>query len=81
MITRLGPWTVLRWFPKNKSPSTQRIWCARVIAKNGLLVYAGLFSDDGRRSNFVHTETPSDEADLEAAFKAYDAKLEAKEIP
>jgi hypothetical protein len=79
MITRIGPWIVLRWFPENPSPSTLRIFGLRMIAKDGVLVSACNFSDDGHHSSFFDTKTPRDDADLDAAFQKHDEELMAEQ--
>ncbi len=80
VITRFGPWLVLRWFPENPSPGAIHLIGARMIAKNGALVYANTFSDDGHHATYINTETPSDEADFDAAYKKYCDNFESRSV-
>jgi hypothetical protein len=68
MITRFGHWTVMNWLPENSSPHAIPLIGVHMIAKNGVLVYANSFSDDGHHAIFFDTETPQDEADFDAAY-------------
>jgi hypothetical protein len=76
-VTCFGHWTVVRWFPQSLPAGAVRLVGLRVIAKDGLLVYANSFTDDGHHSTFFDTETPHDKADYDAAYLAYDKSLQA----
>jgi len=66
MITQFDHWTILRWFPANSTPATKQVFGVRMIAKNGIIVYANLFSDDGHHPALIDTETTQDKDDFDA---------------
>jgi hypothetical protein len=72
IISRFGPWIALRWLPENPSQTGVQLFGIKAIAKNGILVYANSFSDDGHLSKFFNTETPNDERDFETAYRAFE---------
>lgn len=76
-VTQFGRWAVLRWFPESLPAGAVRLVGLRVVAKDGLLVYANSFTDDGHHSTFFDTETPHDKADFDAAYLKYDESLQA----
>jgi hypothetical protein len=79
MITRFGHWMILRWYPENLSEPFQYIFGVRTIAKDGVLVYANSFSDDGHCSTYFDEETPQDKEDFDADYQSAAAAIWERE--
>ena len=79
MITRYGPWIEMRWFPGGPSPDTISFVGIYVLAKNGKLVLASSYADDGVDERiFFDTLTPADKTEERAALIAYVDKIRAE---
>jgi hypothetical protein len=78
LITEFGQWMVLRWFQASSSAATRRVMGVRLIARNGVLVCANSFSDDGHHSAFFDIETQQDKDDFDSAYDKYEEGLAAK---
>jgi hypothetical protein len=75
-ITRYGPWIEMRWFPGGPSPDTISFVGIYILAKNGKLVLASCYADDGVDQRiFFDTLTPADKAEERAALIAYVDKI------
>ena len=70
MVTRFGDWMILRWFPDDPAPASEQVFGVRMIAKDGVIVHANSFSDDGHRSTFIDAEAPLDKEDFESAYQS-----------
>lgn len=72
-MDRFGPWVSLDWFPGG--PFTNAVISfigINATAKNGVLVCASAYSDDGGNDRvFFNTVSTNDEADYEAEFHKY----------
>ncbi len=78
-ITRFGPWIEMYWFPGGPDTNGISFIGMYVLAKNGKLVLASSYTDDGVDERiFFNTLTPADEAEERAALKAYVEKLQAE---
>ncbi len=76
-ITKFGRWIELRWYPGG--PSTNSIYFigVSVIAKDGILVYASSYSDDGvLNRTLFNTMTPAVESEFNTAYKVYGEGLQ-----
>jgi hypothetical protein len=69
MTTQFGHWMILRWFPENPSPTTRQVLGVRMIARNGFVVCANSFSDDGHCSTYFDTEAPQDKEDFDTEYE------------
>src|SRR6185437_3322648 len=72
MITRFGPWIEMRWFPGGYSPDSISFIGICVISKDGRLVLASSYTDDGVDNRiFFNTLTPAAQTEYQAALKTY----------
>ena len=72
MTSRFGDWVELRWFPGGPSKDSISFIGVWVLAKDGVLVAASSYSDDGLLNKvFFDTRTPSETADYRLALEAY----------
>jgi len=79
MITRYGPWIEMRWFPGGPSPDTISFVGIYVLTKNGKLILASSYADDGVDERiFFDTLTPADKVEERAALTAYVDKIRAE---
>lgn len=75
-VTEFGPWRDMQWYPSGSTFSYVGI---DVIARNGHLVSASAFSDDGLNDRtFFDTETTNDKTAFRAAEEAYVQRLDAE---
>ena len=71
-ITRFGRWIEMQWFPVNLPSNSISFIGISVIAKDGQLVQASAYSDDGLNDRtFFNTLTTNDEADFHTGYHAY----------
>ena len=78
MTSRFGRWIELRWFPGGPSQDLISFIGVRVVARDGVLVSADYYSDDGVADRaFFNTLTPGAETEYSAAFTAYVNGLQA----
>ena len=67
-ITKFGHWTNLRWYPCGPSTNSISFIGVSVIAKDGILVYASAYSDDGVLNRILfNTMTPAVESEFNTA--------------
>jgi hypothetical protein len=79
MITRYGPWIEMRWFPGGRDTNYISFIGMYVLAKNGKLVLASSYTDDGVDERiFFDTLTPADKTEERAALTAYVDKIRAE---
>jgi hypothetical protein len=79
MISRFGPWIEMRWFPGGKDTNYISFIGIYALAKNGNLVLASSYADDGVDERiFFNTLTPADEAEERVEFKSYVDKMVAE---
>jgi hypothetical protein len=79
MISQYDPWIEMRWFPGGPSPDTISFVGIYVLAKNGKLVLASSYADDGVDQRiFFDTLTPADKAEERAALIAHVDKIRAE---
>lgn len=76
-ITKFGPWIELRWYPHGPSTNSISFIGVCVIAKDGILVYASSYSDDGVLDRIIfNTMEPPVESEFNAAYKVYGEGLQ-----
>ena len=79
MISRFDRWVELSWFPGGPSADGISLIGIRVIAKDGRLVSASSYSDDGLLyREFFDVLTPQEKSEYQAAMKAYVDTLRAE---
>jgi hypothetical protein len=78
-ITKFGRWIELRWYPHGPSTNSISFIGISVIAKDGILVYASSYSDDGVLDRILfNTMTPAVESEFNAAYKVYGESLQVE---
>ena len=71
-VDQFGPWIQMQWYPGGARTDVIQFIGIRIIAKNGHLVSASAYSDDGLNDKiFFNTRTTNDEAEFNAAYDAY----------
>jgi hypothetical protein len=76
VATKFDPWVELRWFPGGPSQDTISLIGIYVIAKNGRLVLASSYPDDGVLDRmFFNSLSPEEASVFRAALKAHVDKL------
>jgi hypothetical protein len=79
MISRFDHWVELRWYPHGPSEDTLSLIGIFVLAKDGRLVLATSYSDDGVLDRvFFDTLTPQERLDYRAALEAHVDKLRSE---
>ena len=79
MITRFGRWIELIWYPGGPQKDVIPLVGISVIAKDGILVSASSYADDGVDERiFFDTLTPADKTEERAALTAYVDKIRAE---
>ena len=72
MLARYGPWIEMRWYPGGPNTNCISFIGMYVLAKNGKLILAGSYSDDGvDEKTFFDTLTSADKAEERTALIAY----------
>ena len=78
-ISRFGRWVEFEWYPYRMDKDSISFIGVTVRAKDGVLVQAASWSDDGLGVRlFFDTLTPDAKAEYASAFKAYGDSLRAK---
>jgi len=78
-ITRFDSWVEMYWFPGGPDTNGFSFIGIYVLAQKGKLVLASSYTDDGVDGKiFFNTLTPADQAEEQAALKAYGEKLQAE---
>jgi hypothetical protein len=79
MTNRFDRWVELRWFPGGPSKDTISFIGVWVLAKDGVLVTASSYSDDGVLDRtFFNTLTTNDTAEYRTAFEAYVDRIQTE---
>lgn len=77
VVVRFGRWELLRWFPETWSGPVHEVYGARIIAKDGVVVYANSDSEiDGLCCTYFDTETPQDKMDFNFAYQKFSAVIQ-----
>jgi hypothetical protein len=83
-VDRFGPWAHLEWYPgvfsdDHLSDDFLSYIGVCAFAKNGVLIYASSYSDDGLNNRvFFNSETTNDWAEYETALKAHSNDLRSE---
>ena len=81
-MRRFGPWIEMSWYPGGPSKNSISFIGINVLAKDGILVSAGSYSDDGVDARvFFDTLAPEARAEMTAALKADIEKQNAAAKP
>lgn len=78
-LGRFGRWIKMDWFPYGRRKDSISFIGVTVVAKDGVLVRAEYWSDDGVADrDFFNTLTPAAETEYRVAFNAYGDGLRAE---
>ncbi len=78
-ITRFDSWIEMYWFPGGRDTNSISFIGMCVLAKNGKIVLASSYSDDGVDERiFFDTLTPADKTEERTALTAYVDKIRAE---
>jgi len=78
--SRFGYWTEMTWYPGGLQEDCVSLIGVTIIAKDGILVSATSWSDDGVCDRtFFNTASPEDEADYQVAFRGHVEGLRAEQ--